>query len=260
MTSPTENESPPPCGEAGATQEEPSPTTAESVASSGEDCKPRARSLKPRDEGPYLWLSKAAEDRIGREGGESSYQTLHTVYCTLCRIASDKGGNPSFSAFMASIAGRARLTTRATRSAIRQLKAIGLVASEPRYDGNSDKPNTASVYTLLSTLPTPKGGRKEDSGEGRKRGSGEGRKVKSREAGNRSQRSDSASDKTWELEEPPRKGEEAPLNSPESSHSEDNLEAPISARACSLDAAARTDAAPQAPGKNVVHKPVTGGW
>jgi hypothetical protein len=111
--------------------------------SSGE---PRVRG-EPREESPFCWQSKAALTRIN-ELGLTRAALAKAVYLSLTWLASDTE-SPTFEAYVAVVADRAKLGMTTTRTYLRELERIGVLRTHHRQIPGR-KAHAASVFALLT--------------------------------------------------------------------------------------------------------------
>ena len=102
---------------------------------------------EPREESPFCWQSKAALTRINEQGlTRAAYGKA--VYLALTWLASD-AESPTFEAYVAVVADRAKLGMTTTRTYLRELERIGVLQTQHRQIPGR-KAHEASVFTLLT--------------------------------------------------------------------------------------------------------------
>jgi hypothetical protein len=107
--------------------------------------------LRTPDDGPWLWVSKAALSQIRTVAGdrENVACLARSVYFAFCELASDCGFQ-NFSTSKGLIAFRAGLSARTVQRILPELVLAGVIEIQENANG----PGTASAYCLLGS-PTP---------------------------------------------------------------------------------------------------------
>lgn len=111
------------------------------------------RSIKPREEGPFYWVAKAAARRIASGVGFSNVAYARAVYGALAEMASNRGGCSRFEASNAEIRQLTGLGEHSVRRALAELEAAGLITVEERkatHRARGTAVNLPNVITILS--------------------------------------------------------------------------------------------------------------